>query len=112
MLATIRRLRLAQLLAALAIILMASLGQHAHASVAAAPLALERAAAGEADGKAAPPAAHCAACHLVRAMTPNAASVRQPAILGVVMAAPGGDLRPDLAVPDGPVRPPRQVPAA
>lgn len=112
MLATVRSLRLARLFAVLAVILMAGLGQHVHAFEAdrsVAVLAADTSSSGGNGGQAIPPDAHCAACHLVQATMLEAVGVRAPAILTIGVVRPGGDLQPDLAVPDGPARPPRRA---
>lgn len=113
MMAPLPRLCLARLFAVLAIILMAGLGQHLHAAE-----ALDRTAVlGQADtghpggdgGKAIPSDAHCAACHLVRATMPDTPDLHEPALLRIDRVRPGEALQPDLAVPDGPARPPRHL---
>ena len=117
MLVSLRRLRLAHLVAFLAIILLAGLGQHAHAS---APIDAATGfvatggdgCAGDGGGDSIPSETHCAACHVVRGTLPEAVVLREPALLGVTAYRPAQDIRPDMAVPDGPARPPRPPRAA
>ena len=113
MMAPLRSLRVARLFAALAIILMAGLGQHVHASEAAdrsaAVIKADLGCSGDDGGTAIPSDAHCAACHLVRATMPDAVDLRKPALLRNGLVRPGEELQPDLAVPDGPTRPPRRT---
>lgn len=116
MLAATSRLRLARLLAVLAVILMVGLGQHLHASEpvggSVSLLAVNTSGPCDEGGKAIPSDAHCATCHLVRATLPESIGVREPTVLQIDLVRPGGDLQPDLAVPDGPARPPRRKSAS
>ncbi|MBK1658530.1 hypothetical protein [Paracraurococcus ruber] len=119
MLAILRRLRLARLLAVLAILVMAGLGQHLHAAEApgdagalpATTLAAPVAGGGEDGGQAVVADTHCAACHLVRATPAAAGSIRQPAFRSLGILRPADSLQPDLARPEGPTRPPRRAAA-
>lgn len=114
MASTLRRCLL-RLLAILVVLVMTGVGQHVHAFDQAigtqTVLTADATGAGDEGGKALTPDAHCAACHLVRGTIPGAAEVREPAILSRAIFMPGADLRPDLAVLDGPARPPRRTPA-
>ncbi|MBY0339173.1 MAG: hypothetical protein K2X11_21345 [Acetobacteraceae bacterium] len=112
MLLTIRQSRLARLLAVLAVAFVVGLGQHVHAAElmerSAPAIAALDADGGDEDGKAVPAEAHCAVCHLARAMMPDAAEPRAPSVLHIARGRSGQEARPDLATPEGPSRPPRR----
>lgn len=118
MIVRLTRLRLARLLALLAVLLMTGLGQHLHAADmpagAVAMVSADKAGdAGEDDpGQALPSAAHCGFCHAVRGMMPAPAGVCGPVVTTVAAALPAHDLAADLAAPDEPSRPPRPRHAA
>ncbi len=113
MMASFRSLRVARLLAVLAMFLMAGLGQHVHASEetnrSVAAIMGDVGCPGDDGGKSLPSDAHCAACHLVRATIPELVDLSKPAWLRIHLVRPGEDLQRDLTVPDGPARPPRRT---
>ena len=115
MLRLLCRLRQAHLLALLAVLVMASLGPHAHASTVVHDGAdvVSVSDAGhddQSDGAAAGP--HCGLCHAARGMLPLNEGVRSPILLAVRVAVAAGVVPAALLAPDVPSPPPRLSHAA
>ncbi|WP_149539092.1 hypothetical protein [Siccirubricoccus phaeus] len=119
MLARLGTSPLARLIGLLAVLLALGLGNHAHASAGggtlvlagAAPIAAEAQPGGE-DGGALPAAAHCALCHVAQGLLPEPAAMQGPALRPERGIPSRAVLPADLALPEGPARPPRPMRAA
>ncbi len=113
MLRVVRRLRVARLLALLAVLLTVGVGRHVHApGIAPADAGAVVVLLGGDDGaggEAEPFATHCGLCHAVRGVLPGWGGARAPVALAARVSAPLEAGPAALPVPDVPSPPPRPV---